>query len=229
MDPNQTTIVSCIGQVGAIIGGTILGYLSTFAGRRLTMIVGCIIGGALIPAYILPRGMSLVACAFFMQFFVMGVWGPMPIHLTELAPPALRSTAVGLTYQLGNLASSASSTIQSTIGERYPLPPKCTAAGECTERFDYGRVIAIFMGAVWAWMILFTFLGPEMSEDERQEHAEHAQNLENLRKQGMSLVEIGEHVARVAFEAEKGIDVGAETVKEVDAEFIEEKEGAKAV
>lgn len=189
------------------------------------MIVGCIIGGALIPAYILPRGMSLVACAFFMQFFVMGVWGPMPIHLTELAPPALRSTAVGLTYQLGNLASSASSTIQSTIGERYPLPPKCTA-GECTERFDYGRVIAIFMGAVWAWMILFTFLGPEMSEQERREHAEHAKNLENLRKRGMSLVEIGEHVAKVGFEAEKGIDGDAEAEKEVGAELVEEKESA---
>ena len=190
------------------------------------MIVGCIIGGALIPAYILPRGMSLVACAFFMQFFVMGVWGPMPIHLTELAPPALRSTAVGLTYQLGNLASSASSTIQSVIGERYPLPPKCTAAGECTERFDYGRVIAIFMGAVWAWMILFTFLGPEMSEEERREHAEHARNLDNLRRQGLSPLEIGEHVARVTYEAEKGIDGHTDSVKEIGAEYIEEKQGA---
>lgn len=190
------------------------------------MIVGSIIGGALIPAYIIPRDMSLVASAFFMQFFVMGVWGPIPIHLTELAPPALRSTAVGLTYQLGNLASSASSTIQSTIGERFPLPPKCTPSGECTERFDYGRVIAIFMGAVWAWMIVFTFIGPEMSEQERRELAEHAESLENLRLQGMSLTEIGEHVARVNFEAQKGVGVPAEAVKEIGVEHVDEKEGA---
>lgn len=216
MDPTQTTIVSCIGQLGAVIGGTILGYISTYAGRRLTMIVGCVIGGALIPAYILPRDMSLVACAFFMQFFVMGAWGPIPIHLTELAPPALRSTAVGLTYQLGNLGSSASATIQSKIGEQFPLPPKCTPDG-CTSRFDYGRVIAIFMGAVWAWMILFMFLGPEMGEDERQEHAEHAENLEGLRKQGRSMKEIGEEMARMAWEAEKDVpERKTEPVKEID-------------
>ena len=210
MSATQTTIVSCIGQLGAVIGGTTLGYISTYAGRRLTMILGCVIGGALIPAYVLPRDMSLVATGFFMQFFVMGAWGPIPIHLTELAPPALRSTAVGLTYQLGNLASSASSTIQSTIGERFPLPPKCTADGECTERFVYGRVIAIFMGAVWAWMILFTFLGPEMGEAERREYAEQAKNLEALRKEGRSMKEIGEQMAREAWEAQKGISETAE-------------------
>lgn len=62
----------------------------------------------------------------------------------ELSPPALRSLLVGLTYQLGNLVSSASATIQATIGERYPLPPSATEAS----RFDYGKVIGIFMGAV---------------------------------------------------------------------------------
>lgn len=76
---------------------------------------------------------------------VGGAWGPVPIHLIELSPPALRSLIVGLTYQLGNLASSASATIQSTIGERFPLED----ARDGTERFDYGRVIGIFCGAVW--------------------------------------------------------------------------------
>lgn len=52
---------------------------------------------------------------------------------------------MGLTYQLGNLASSASATIQAIIGERYPLPD----APDGTERFQYGRVIGIFCGAVW--------------------------------------------------------------------------------
>lgn len=188
------------------------------------MIIACICGGALIPAYILPRSMSLVACAFFMQFFVMGAWGPIPIHLTELAPPALRSTAVGLTYQLGNLASSASSTIQSTIGERYPLPERCTPEG-CTSRFDYGRVIAIFMGAVWAWMLVFTFLGPEMTEEERREHAEQAEALEAMRRQGMSPKAIGEHLARVAWEAEKGVSGTEEKIeKEVGVEHVDNKD-----
>ena len=187
----DVTVVSVIGQIGALIGGTCLGYISTFTGRRLTMLCACVCGGALIPAYIMPRTMALVASAFFQQFFVGGVWGPIPIHLTELAPPTLRTTAVGLTYQLGNLASSASATIQSVIGERYPLPPR---AG--VKRFDYGHVIAIFMGAVWAYQVVFLFLGPEMSEAERLEYAESADQLERLRKEGVSLQEIGANRAK---------------------------------
>ena len=59
----------------------------------------------------------------------------------ELAPPGLRTLVVGLTYQLGNLASSASATIEAVIGERYPIPP----AADGTKRYDYGRVIGIFL------------------------------------------------------------------------------------
>ena len=105
------------------------------------MLIGCVFGGALVPAYIIPRNMSLVATAFFQQFFVQGILGPIPIHQIELSPPALRSLTVGLTNQPGNLASSASATIESVIGERFPLPP--TAAG--VERFDYGKVIGKFV------------------------------------------------------------------------------------
>ena len=111
---------------------------------------------------------------------------PIPVHLQELSPPELRSLMVGFTYQLGNLASSASATIQSTIGERYPLPPL-----KGVKRFDYGRVIAIFMGAVWAYQLFWLFLGPEMTEQERQATAEEAALLEQMRLNGASLQEIG--------------------------------------
>ena len=141
MSPTQTTVITAIGQIGAVVGSTLLGYLSTYFGRRLVMLIGCVFGGALVPAYIIPRNMSLVATAFFQQFFVQGIFGPIPIHQIELSPPALRSLTVGLTNQLGNLASSASATIESVIGERFPLPP--TAAG--VERFDYGKVIGKFV------------------------------------------------------------------------------------
>ena len=203
-DATNTTVISVVGQIGALIGGTTLGYISTFTGRRLIMLCACVIGGAILPAYIVPRSMALVASAFFMQFFVGGVWGPIPIHLSELAPPALRTTVVGLTYQLGNLASSASATIQGVIGERFPIPPRCVG-GVCTERFDYGRVIGIFMGAVYAWMIVFLFIGPEMTEHERKEYAATADDLEGLRKQGTSLIEIGKQRARRAYEAENDL------------------------
>lgn len=57
------------------------------------------------------------------------------VSAVELSPGAFRTFVVGTSYQLGNLVSSASSTIESTIGERFPLPPKGT-----TKRF--GRSIS---------------------------------------------------------------------------------------
>ncbi|KAJ9498335.1 hypothetical protein H2202_006022 [Exophiala xenobiotica] len=204
MGPTDVTVISVVGQIGALIGGTTLGYISTFLGRRLTMLIACVCGGALVPAYIIPRSMGLVGSAFALQFFVGGVWGAIPIFLMEVSPEALRSTAVGLTYQLGNLASSASATIQAVIGEQYPLPPH-----NGTERFNYGKVIAIFMGAVWAYQIVFLLLGPEMSEEERAIYAAQAHDLERLRKEGVSLKEIA--VERVKSRQTQQQQVSAET------------------
>jgi len=78
----------------------------------------------------------------------------------ELSPGSFRTFVVGTSYQLGNLVSSASSTIESRIGERFPLPP-VEKDGKTIERFEYGTVIAIFMGCTFAYVILLTFLGPE--------------------------------------------------------------------
>jgi SHS family lactate transporter-like MFS transporter len=192
MNPTQVTVITVVGQIGALIGGTTIGYISTFAGRRLTMMTAAVIGGSILPAYVLPRNMSLVASAFFEQFFVGGIWGPIPIHLLELSPPALRSLLVGFTYQLGNLASAASATIQAVIGKRFPLPPDAKG----NSRFNYGKVIGIFMCAVWAYDLLFLFFGPEMQQSEREEEAEHAMMNERMRKEGVSLAEIGMARAR---------------------------------
>ncbi|KUI73915.1 hypothetical protein VM1G_09604 [Cytospora mali] len=145
----------------------------------------CIFGGAIIPAYVLPHSLALMASAFFLQFFIAGVWGPIPIYLSELSPETLRATMVGLTYQIGNLGSSASATIQAIIGERFPLEPK-----NGIKRYDYGKVIGIFMGAVWAYDLRFLFLGPEISDEEKAGFAAEANELEALRRAGVSLAEI---------------------------------------
>ncbi|KXT03684.1 hypothetical protein AC578_5169 [Pseudocercospora eumusae] len=187
LSATQVTVVTVVGQLGAIVGSTISGWLSSFTGRRLTMMVACVLGGAIVPAYILPRNDSLIASTFCEQVFVGGVWGPIPIHLVELSPPALRALFYGATYQLGNLASSASSTIEAVIGERFPLPPG--AGGK--KRYDYGKVIGIFLGAVWAYILLFVFVGPEMSQEERDEEALLVLEFEEMRARGVSLQEIG--------------------------------------
>lgn len=154
---DAVTVTQVVANLGALTGGTLCGWASQIFGRRFSIIVISIVGGALLYPYTFVTTKSVMAAAFFEQFCVQGAWGVIPIHLMELSPGSIRTFAVGTSYQLGNLVSSASSTIESTIGERFPLPP--TASG--TKRYEYGKVICIFMGCVFAYTILVTLAGPE--------------------------------------------------------------------
>ncbi|KAI5310843.1 hypothetical protein KEM55_008291 [Ascosphaera atra] len=154
---NAVTVTQVVSNLGAICGGTIVGYVSQSFGRRFCIIVMSIIGGALLYPYTFISDDRIMAPAFFEQFCVQGAWGVVPIYLMELSPGSFRTFVVGTSYQLGNLVSSASSTIESTIGSRFPLPD-----GEDGEkRYQYGIVMCIFMGCVFGYVILLTFLGPE--------------------------------------------------------------------
>ncbi|KAH7371074.1 carboxylic acid transporter protein-like protein [Pyrenochaeta sp. MPI-SDFR-AT-0127] len=153
---DQVTVTQVVANLGAMTGGTLVGYSSSIFGRRFSIICMCFVGGAVLYPYTFTSTDAVIAAAFFQQFCVQGAWGVIPIHLMELSPGSFRTFVVGTSYQLGNLVSSASSTIEATIGERFPLPPK----GKIT-RYKYGLVICIFMGCVYAYVILLTFLGPE--------------------------------------------------------------------
>lgn len=162
-----------IGNCGAIAGGLAAGYISQYAGRRLTIVAFVVLCGALIPAWILPNSFSgLAAGAFFIQFMVQGAWGVVPIYLQEIAPPAFRATFSGVAYQLGNMVSSASAQIETRGGESIQIRnPKCTfdAAGVATcppkqepTIPDYATVSGILLGVVCAYLILVVvFLGTE--------------------------------------------------------------------
>ncbi|RGP80161.1 mfs shs lactate transporter [Fusarium longipes] len=126
---NKVTVTQVVANLGAMTGGTIVGFCSQSVGRRISII---------------PSS-------------VQGAWGVIPIHLMELSPGAFRTFVVGTSYQLGNLVSSASSTIEARLGERFPLPDN--AEGE--SRYDYGKVICIFMACVYVYVIVLTFVGPE--------------------------------------------------------------------
>jgi SHS family lactate transporter-like MFS transporter len=154
--PDQVTVTQVVANLGAMLGGTVVGFCSQIFGRRISIIVMCFIGGALLYPYTFVTSEAVIAAAFFEQFCVQGAWGVIPIHLMELSPGAFRTFVVGTSYQLGNLVSSASSTIESTIGERFPLPPK-----NSVPRDNYGKVICIFMGCVYAYVIVLTLIGPE--------------------------------------------------------------------
>lgn len=156
-DHDMVTVTQVVANLGAISGGSTVGYLSQNFGRRLSIIVCCVIGGALLYPYTFVSTPKIMAAAFFEQFCVQGAWGVIPIHMMELSPGSLRTFVVGTAYQLGNLASSASSTIESRLGEAFPLPSE---EGE-EERYEYGRVICIFMGCVFAYTLILALVGPE--------------------------------------------------------------------
>lgn len=180
--PDAVTVTQVVANLGAMTGGTMVGYSSQIFGRRFCIIVMCIIGGALLYPYTFTSSKAVIAAAFFEQFCVQGAWGVIPIHLMELSPGAFRTFVVGTSYQLGNLASSASSTIEADLGENYPLPP-IEKKGKPVKRYEYGKVICIFMGAVYAYVILLTLVGPEKRGRDLSVNAD-ADAAEVLRKGG---------------------------------------------
>ncbi|KAJ5277989.1 hypothetical protein N7524_004142 [Penicillium chrysogenum] len=171
---NEVTVTQVVANLGALSGGVLCGWASQIFGRRFSIIVISIVGGALLYPYTFVENKDVIAAAYFEQFMVQGAWGVIPIHLMELSPGPIRTFAVGTAYQLGNLVSSASSTIESTIGERFPLP----GTKEAPHRYEYGKVICIFMGCVFAYVILVTIAGPERLG--RNFDAEHDADLQEV-------------------------------------------------
>ena len=111
----------------------------------------------MIPAWILPtEEQSLSATGFFMQFFVQGAWGVIPIHLNELSPPAWRSSFVGITYQLGNMISSPSAQIVNAVAEKTFIR---IPNGDSVEA--YGPVMGVATAIIATGIMVTTAFGPE--------------------------------------------------------------------
>ncbi|MEP6777456.1 MAG: MFS transporter [Chthoniobacterales bacterium] len=116
----QVRNVSVIYSLGAIFGGTLLGFLSQRWGRRKMIIVAAAFGLVLIPAWMFSPSLPfLIVGGFFMQFMVQGAWGVVPAHLNELSPPELRGTFPGFAYQLGNLFAAPIAVVESKLAEHF--------------------------------------------------------------------------------------------------------------
>ncbi|KAJ7455595.1 carboxylic acid transporter protein [Mycena galericulata] len=162
---HSATIATIIGNCGAIAGGTIGGWASQHLGRRITAVLFTLLTAAFIPLWIIPSGFhSLSAGAFCVQFGVQAAWGVIPIHLTEMAPPAFRASFPGVVYQLGNMVSSASAQIEATGGNHF----KTTVNGVVVP--DYAKVQGILIGVVAAFLIVVTLIGPENHSSQFEKH-----------------------------------------------------------
>ncbi|KAK7439773.1 hypothetical protein VKT23_017347 [Stygiomarasmius scandens] len=154
---HDSTMATLIGFCGAIIGGIFAGWISQYIGRRLTLILYMISAGALVPLWILPTSFGALSTgAFLMQFAVLGAGGVIPIHLSEISPPAFRASFAGIGYQLGCMIPSASAQMEATGGDNFRI-----LLPDGTSIPDYGTVQGILVGVVAAFMVIITVLGPE--------------------------------------------------------------------
>ncbi len=175
-------------KVGACVGGTIIGYISQWFGRRRTIIIAALISACLIPAWILPQGeASLSASGFMMQFFVQGAWGVIPIHLNELSPPSFRSSFPGVTYQIGNMISSPSAQIVNALSESHF---KTSFTGKRVEA--YGPVMGIATAIIATGIAVTTAFGPEKRGREFEKALPAGMNIDTASEKTIDDIEAGQ-------------------------------------
>lgn len=72
----EQTVTSVVYNIGAIIGGMIIGYYSNYLGRKFCIALCAIFTGCFIPLWAFaPNIHALRFGAFVVQFFVQGAWG----------------------------------------------------------------------------------------------------------------------------------------------------------
>jgi MFS transporter, SHS family, lactate transporter len=152
-DVDLTSRISLIYAVGAICGGTVVGFLSQTWGRRRSIIVAALCGAVLIPLWIFaPSTILLTVGGFLMQFMVQGAWGVVPIHLNELSPPQYRGMFPGFAYQLGNCAAAFAAQQQAWLAERIR---------DVNGQPNYALTMAVVAAAVFLGIIFLAAIGPE--------------------------------------------------------------------
>jgi SHS family lactate transporter-like MFS transporter len=150
---SEKSMITIIYAIGAICGGTVIGYFSQRWGRRRAIIFCAICGMLLIPAWVFAPGTALlIAGGFLMQFMVQGAWGVVPVHLNEVSPGDFRGTFPGLAYQLGNFAAAYAAQQQAWLAERFR-----TAAGTP----NYALTMALVECVVFVAIIVLAATGRE--------------------------------------------------------------------
>ena len=120
---SEKSMIAIIYAIGAICGGTVIGFFSQRWGRRRAIICCAVCGMLLIPAWVFAPGTALlIVGGFLMQFMVQGAWGVVPVHLNELSPADFRGTFPGLAYQLGNFLAAYAAQQQAWLAERFRTP-----------------------------------------------------------------------------------------------------------
>src|SRR5256884_2864266 len=150
---NAKSMIAIVYAIGAICGGTVVGFLSQRWGRRRLIILSAAFGMLLIPLWIFaPTTALLIMGGFLIQFMVQGAWGVVPVHLNELSPPESRGMFPGLAYQLGNFAAAYAAQQQAWLAEHFRM-----ANGEP----NYALTMALVQSIVFVAIIILAAIGGE--------------------------------------------------------------------
>ncbi|HUY19361.1 MAG TPA: MFS transporter [Candidatus Binataceae bacterium] len=146
LSPGMVAGIAIIYNLGAILGGLVFGLWSDFLGRRRAVVIATVLGLMVVPLWLYPRSLVLLATgAFIMQFMVQGAWGVMPAHLAELSPPEVRGLFAGLTYHLGVLFAANAAFGEALLGAR----------------IGYANALAIVAGSSLLMAAIVIMLGSE--------------------------------------------------------------------
>ncbi|MBY8338501.1 MFS transporter [Streptomyces spinosirectus] len=127
LSPDTSIAIAVVYNIGAIIGGALLGALSEQLGRRRTIMIAAVGGLVIVPFFTLSSMVGwLMLSSFLMQVCVQGAWGVIPAPLTEMSPDAIRGFYPGVTYQLGNLIAALNLPIQEAIADHHGYPAAMT-------------------------------------------------------------------------------------------------------
>ncbi|HEY3502185.1 MAG TPA: MFS transporter [Actinocatenispora sp.] len=123
LSATTATWIAVIYNVGAILGGTLVGTLSQRFGRRISIIFCAVLGLPIVPLFAFSKTAAMLCLgSFLMQVMVQGAWGVIPAHLTELSPDEIRGFYPGVTYQLGNLLAALNLPIQQHLAATHGYP-----------------------------------------------------------------------------------------------------------
>jgi SHS family lactate transporter-like MFS transporter len=123
LSATAATWVAVIYNIGAIIGGTVVGGLSQRFGRRRMIVTAALLGLPVVPIFAYSHTAGLLCLgSFLMQLVVQGAWGVIPAHLTELSPDEIRGFYPGVTYQLGNCLAAFNLPIQERLADAHGYP-----------------------------------------------------------------------------------------------------------
>jgi MFS transporter, SHS family, lactate transporter len=143
-----TSLMTAVGNVGAICGGLLFGSLSQVLGRRRAIMIAALVALPVLPLWAFSATPLLLGVgAFAMQVAVQGAWGVIPAHLNELSPADIRGTFPGFVYQLGNLLAAGNLNLQVHIAE--------------SNGNNYGLALALVVGTVAVVIALLVAFGPE--------------------------------------------------------------------